>query len=334
VLRDETLTSAGVRVQKLRLPRNRSVRQAQAEILALGGAAADRNAFYRPQQDTDCTNGDRCGTRQLIDWPATLRGSCLADVRIGVVDTRINLAHPALAGQNIETLDLKPPGYRQSGSDHGTAVISILVGNPQGPAPGLLPQASVVHADPYFRSSKGGDLAEIVDVVRAVDAVLERKVSVINMSMSGPANTVVEKVLERASASGIAIVAAVGNAGPRARPLYPAAYDVTVSVTAIGEGLSIYRRAGQGQHVDFAAPGVALDVAGGRRGTVRKTGTSFAAPFVTASLAAMKAGDATRSVQELVNELAQSARDLGKPGKDPVFGWGLVQAQGVCRTLS
>lgn len=90
----------------------------------------------------------------------------------------------------------------------------------------------------------------------------------------------VEEVLRRANVAGIVAVAAVGNAGPRAAPQFPAAYEMTVSVTALSSELAVYRRAGQGAHVDFSAPGVAVEVAEGAKGTVRKSGTSFAVPYI------------------------------------------------------
>ncbi|NJM31011.1 MAG: S8 family serine peptidase [Rhizobiales bacterium] len=330
ILRDETLIAAGIRVQQLRLPRNRTVAAARAEILALGGAAADPNAFYRPQQNADCADEAACGARELIAWPPQLGGTCSADVRIGVVDTRINLAHPALSGQRIETLDLGPPGRGRSSSNHGTAVVAILAGKAGGISPGLLPGAQIVHADPYYLARSGGDVAEVIDIVRSIGCTDAAPCRCHQSEPSGPAHTVVEEVLRRANVAGIVAVAAVGNAGPRAAPQFPAAYEMTVSVTALSSELAVYRRAGQGAHVDFSAPGVAVEVAEGAKGTVRKSGTSFAVPYITASLAVIRGGRPSLAVDESIAQLARTARDLGEPGKDPVYGWGLPQLSGVC----
>ena len=86
-------------------------------------------------------------------------------------------------------------------------------------------------------------------------------VAVINLSLAGPDNPILERAISDASTAGIPLVAAVGNAGPRSVPLFPAGYDAVVAVTAIDRNERIYRRAVQGPHVDLAAPGVSIPTA-------------------------------------------------------------------------
>jgi subtilisin family serine protease len=183
---------------------------------------------------------------------------------------------------------------------------------------------------PYYRSSRGQDQAEAFDIVRAIDLLMKRKPHVINLSLAGPPNAVVERALQQAVALGVPVVAAAGNSGSGARPLYPAAYDAAVAVTAVTSSLKIYRRAPRGSHIDFAAPGVEIPVAAAGGRSERRSGTSFAAPFVAAALAVLRARNPDQPVNALVSGLAASARDLGEPGKDKVFGWGLVQASAIC----
>jgi minor extracellular protease Epr len=82
-----------------------------------------------------------------------------------------------------------------------------------------------------------------------------------------------------------------------------------VGVTAVDGAQRIWRRATQGPHVDFAAIGVKVNVAG-----AEWTGTSLATPVVAGLLARGASLEA----------LTRAARDLGAPGRDPVFGFGLV----------
>ena len=81
------------------------------------------------------------------------------------------------------------------------------------------------------------------------------------------------------------MIAAAGNDGPRAEPAYPAAYDSVIAVTAVDRSGTIYRRAIRGAHVDLAAQGVEVWTAASVKGARWKTGTSFAAPYVTAAVA-------------------------------------------------
>jgi subtilisin family serine protease len=126
------------------------------------------------------------------------------------------------------------------------------------------------------------------------------------------------------------LVAAAGNGGPGAPPVYPAAYPGVIAVTALDGRLKPFRRANRGDYVQFAAPGVDLVVADTRGRQNRQSGTSLAAPFVTAFLAA-EAEQGTDGSTTPLDALRAKARDLGMPGRDPVFGWGLVQAPTICR---
>jgi len=118
-------------------------------------------------------------------------------------------------------------------------------------------------------------------------------------------------------------------------PRYPAAYATVIGVTAVDESLRVYRSAGQGAHVAMAAPGVDVPVAnaGGwlARKTITHTGTSIAAPFVTASVARLLGAHPGIAPAEVRRQLAGRARDLGDPGRDAVFGHGLLQGVPHCR---
>jgi hypothetical protein len=92
----------------------------------------------------------------------------------------------------------------------------------------------------------------------ALEALNGRTLRVVNLSVSGPANEVLSTVISGALRRGTTLIAAVGNGGPRAKPAYPAAYGGDTAVTAVDESLRVFRRAGTGEHGDFAAPGVDL----------------------------------------------------------------------------
>lgn len=81
-----------------------------------------------------------------------------------------------------------------------------------------------------------------------------------------------------------------------------------------------------------SAPGVQVWTAASVKGASSKTGTSFAAPFVTAAVAMIKAANPQLKADEVKTLLRQGAEDLGKPGKDPVFGWGLLNARTICQS--
>ncbi len=182
----------------------------------------------------------------------------------------------------------------------------------------------------FHVSANGEDIADVFDIVSAVDTLARRGLPVINLSFTGPNNKVLAAIVERANTDGVTLVAAAGNRGPTGPVVYPAGYASVVAVTAVGDDLRIYRGANRGRFVDFAAPGVDVQVVSAKVETRFETGTSFAAPFISAALAALTVRMPDKKPGELVNILQGAATDLGRPGRDPVFGWGLVQLPEVC----
>ena len=330
VLDDERLEVVGVRVQRLRLPRNVSVARARDILTGLGASAVDVNSIYRPQAEETCTAPD-CVETPAPPEPHSSLDRCSAAGTIGLIETSVDLKHPALAGRKIDVVELRPPKTRRSSSKHGTAVTALIAGSGSSSSMGLLPEASVIVAVPYYRAKRGEDVALAYDIIRSIDALARRNPDVINMSLTGPPNVTVERALAGVHARGIPVVAAAGNGGARSKPLYPAGYDTTVAVTAVTAANKVYRRAAQGPHVDFAAPGVEVAFVNARGRKERLTGTSFAAPYVAAALAVLHRQDAGAGVDTLVGRLAPIALDLGKPGKDTVFGWGVIGLADICR---
>ncbi|MDE2049932.1 MAG: S8 family serine peptidase, partial [Gammaproteobacteria bacterium] len=153
-----------------------------------------------------------------------------------------------------------------------------------------------------------------------------------------PPNALLQQVVALMVARGFLIVAAVGNDGPAAPPLYPAAYPGVVGVTAVDARRRVIFEAERGPQVMFAAPGADIPAATLPDGFEKVRGTSFAAPLV-AGLLAERLGSADSAsgtvpssppnpaaAHAAVDALARSAAHLGAPGRNVVFGYGLVGA--------
>ena len=128
------------------------------------------------------------------------------------------------------------------------------------------------------------------------------------------------------------IVAAAGNTGRHGPPRYPAAFRQTIAVTAVDADLRPYQQSPEARYLDIAAPGVDVFVPQGEGRYI--SGTSVAAPFVTAVIAADPSASRLGSAEALRAWLRSGARDLGAPGEDNVFGAGLVQAGTACHSES
>ncbi|MDP3852614.1 S8 family serine peptidase [Phenylobacterium sp.] len=221
--------------------------------------------------------------------------------RIGaMIDSGLPAGHAALEGVRVVTARFSAGPARTSA--HALAVAAVYARAAGGPGLTLLA------AD----AAESGPLpgAAVSAIARGADWAASSGARVINVSLTGPPNTALAAVIERLTRRGVVIVAAAGNEGPHARAPFPAALPGVIGVTAVDARLRIWRRATQGEHVDFAAPGVDVGAAGGRW-----TGTSMAAPVVAGRLV---------GGQVTPDELARRATDLGVPGRDPVYGHGFV----------
>jgi hypothetical protein len=201
---------------------------------------------------------------------------------------------------------------------HGTAVAHLMAGTKADPGTRTRIFVADIFAGP--RETAGSSLA----LIKALDWLATQGVPVINISLSGPRNPAVAGAIGRITSRGHVIVAAAGNDGPAAPPVFPGAYDNVIGVTAVDAQNRVYRYANRGEHVDFAARGVAV-AAIDAKGSVRDaTGTSFAAPLVAARLARQMTKPDLAAAQKAIRALEAEARDLGPRGRDPIYGAGLV----------
>jgi hypothetical protein len=281
-----------------------------------------------PASSQPCPH-NTCFGGELIKWKSTL-GSCAKGVRIGIIDTSFDVGHPALEHITVEQgefLDGKPASPYDW---HGTAVLSLLAGDPRSGTPGLVPDATFLLATAFRSDAAGNASTDTVRLIAALAWLEGLDVDIVNMSFSGPRDEAVSRAIARMSEKGIVFIAAAGNGGPIAGPSYPAAYPSVIAVTAVNRNGENYRNANRGTYIDVAAPGVDILTALPDAKQGYRTGTSFAAPFVTAIVATRGAelGGATAKAQ-LLQQV--STRDLGPPGRDPIYGAGLALAPGRCQ---
>ena len=93
-------------------------------------------------------------------------------------------------------------------------------------------------------------------MLAAINWMAEENIKVVNIAVTGNQNQLMQLFINKAIERGMVLVAAAGNNGPTAQPVWPAANSNVVAVTAIDHTLNIYKNANQGDYIDFAAPGV------------------------------------------------------------------------------
>lgn len=250
-------------------------------------------------------------------------GAVTGERRVGMIDSGVDAAHPSL--RHVALTRQGCAGQARPAA-HGTAVASLLVGDSEIGFRGALPRGRLFAMDVYCEggSQAGGGVQAIAE---GFAWLARMRVGVVNISLVGPPNALLRRVVEAAQDKGLLIVAPVGNDGPSAPPLYPAAWPGVIAVTGVDARRRVLVEAGRGPHVAFAAPGADMVAAeAGGRGYAAVRGTSFAAPLVAGLLAARLPSSDRAASSSAFNALAREAIDLGAPGRDDVYGVGLVGA--------
>lgn len=275
------------------------------------------NHAYRLQL-AEPGEGPQSYAQALIEWPA---GGCRAFGPVGLIDTQVDAGVPNLAQTRV--ISRQFTDGEVVSPRHGTEIATLLA-DPQ-----LMDGVTIYSAGVVGRSPDGDVAAGADDLIRALDWLAGQDVRVVNLSLAGPFNKLLDVAVDEATSRGMVLVAAVGNSGPNVDPLYPAAFPSVIAVTAIDADRDIYEDAVRGSFVDFAAPGVDVFI-GSEQGGRFVTGTSVAAPFVTARIIADQALMRAPDTTQIRESLTASSEDLGRRGNDPVFGSGLPKATGLC----
>lgn len=303
-------------------PANRDIAQAALELaLDAPGTNVDFNHVYHAAQGPSVDGA--VGAAGRVGQGGRAPRSRDASLEIGIVDSQVAADHEALARADIAQQDFVPfAGTRPTA--HGTAVASIVVGDSES-RPGVLAGGRLHAASVFFEDEAGNEVATASSLVSALEWLIARGVGVVNMSLTGPPNRVLETAIEAATGPGHAavVVAAVGNNGPSGEPLYPAAYERVVGVTAVDAAHRVYHYANRGRQVMFAAPGVDVPIARSRGGYGKQSGTSMAAPYAAAMIARSLAANATPPGRVLAS-LKAAAVDLGDKDFDEIYGFGLI----------
>jgi subtilisin family serine protease len=318
VVREQTIADLDINLLVLQPPANWGLAKALRQLREADPAGTyDFNHIY--------LGGGGVSSR-VPDAPlrenAAANSAAPPAARVGLIDSGVDIAHPAFHDAVIHSWGCSD---KPVPSTHGTAVASLLVGQGTG-FHGVLVGAELYAANVYCDAPTGG----AVDALAAAFSWLaQQRVAVINVSLVGPDNAALAQIVHALTVRGYLLVAAVGNDGPAAPPLYPASYPRVVGVTAVDAHRRVLIEAARGKQVMFAAPGADMVAAdrGGKYSAVR--GTSFAAPIVAALLAESVSTPDLNTSDAAVEALARRAIDLGPPGRDLTYGFGLVGAERI-----
>jgi subtilisin family serine protease len=258
-----------------------------------------------------------------------------AGIKVAVIDTGIELAHPDLAanikgGYNA----ISPLKSANDDNGHGTHVAGIIgaIDNAVGVL-GVGPKIDLYAVKVLNRSGSG----YLSDIIEGLDWAIANKMQVVNMSLGTSVyNKSFEDAIKRVDAAGIVQVAAAGNSGPNDNTVdYPGKFAEVIAVSAVDKNDAIASFSSRGPEVDLASPGVSIFSTYKGKTYKNLSGTSMASPHV-AGVAALLLNapakcdlnnDNICSPAEVKQRLEISAEDLGAVGRDNLYGAGLVNAE-------
>lgn len=295
---------------------------------------------------------DTVGVEQL--WP-------VADgtgITIAILDNGFYPDHPDLQGNIVGQYDAgdQKPTVRATRAEcgtHGTHVAGIAAATANNGIGviGAAPGAGLYLVDLDYETQPGCPM-NAVSLVRALDHVVNGGTPlahIINMSI-GTANDLgqgVQDALQAAVNAGIILVGASGNTrcvggqDTFVPVSYPAAYS---QVWAVGATDKFNDRACYshiGGELFVVAPGGDGFNPGGARDTILSTdhdfasgthrygwmeGTSMASPMVAGVVALLKSASPTATNADIRQSIIEGAQDLGAPGRDNLYGHGLIDA--------
>jgi len=276
-------------------------------------------------------------------------GNTGVDVKVGIIDSGVSLSHPdlnVLGGKDfVDNDDIPDDVY-----GHGTHVAGTVCGSVNGVGVlGVAPDCDLYS----LRVLNDAGSGYTSDILAAVEWAVTNNLDVINLSLgsSRDPGTTAHAVYDAAYDSGLLIVAAAGNSGRSngkgTNTIYPANYSSVIAVAATDSTDDRAYFSSTGDNVEIAAPGHSVFSSWNNSTSHYDpqpecvtpvecyklgSGTSMASPQV-AGVAALiiAAGVADQNGDGNVNDevraiLQSTATDLGSAGKDPLYGYGLVDA--------
>lgn len=269
---------------------------------------------------------------QQIDWgiywinaPATWDTTTGRGVKIAIIDTGISKKHlDLIVSGGINLVGTSSNRKWEDDNGHGTHVAGIIAArNNTIGVIGVATDAEL-YAVKVLDSYGSGSIS---DAIEGIDWAVQNNMDIISMSLG---TDTYSQAFADASAnaynSSILLVAAAGNS--RDDVQYPAKFDSVIAVSAIDSNNIAPAWSADGSEVELAAPGADIYSTWLGGGYTAMSGTSMAAPFVSGAAALIMQNNQGISPSKVRAMLTNNSIDLGVPGKDNVYGFGLVQADG------
>jgi type VII secretion-associated serine protease mycosin len=244
-------------------------------------------------------------------------------VTVAVVDTGVDATHPDLSGSVMPGIDLTNTGVDGTvdSKGHGTAMAGLIAahGNDGNGALGISPRAKVLPV----RVANTGQL-DAKAVLEGIKYATRQGVQVISLSLATGGGSELRQAVSDAIATNIVVVAAAGNLPDDKTLVAPAGYDGVIAVGGSTQNGEHEKTSTTGAGILISAP--ATDVVSTAPGGKYRagTGTSDSTAIVSGVVALIRAKYPKLTVKQVTEAITSTAADKGDPGRDSLFGYGIV----------
>ena len=297
-----------------RLRRDPRVQAAQInetfEGLSQGGARSTAALLYGPA---------------LIHADAAHRTRTGKGVKIAIIDTGVAAGHPGLRGRIAASENFVDGGETSFASDrHGTAVAGVIAARDRDYA-GMAPDAEVIalKACWYLDAASAKALCSSWTLAKAVDYAIRSGARVLNMSLGGPPDALLSRLIGRAVERGMIVVAAAADGGA---PGFPASLPMVIAVFSCGTGGQAEVPGWTAARFAIAAPGIDILTTVPQTGYDFVSGSSLAAAHVTGVVALLLEEDPALRPAEALDVLRATSRPLAVAAASTPSRAGLVDA--------
>ena len=243
------------------------------------------------------------------------------NVTIAVIDSGIDTRHPELANTIADSFDAL--GSKEGPHVHGTGIAGAIAAHAR--LMGSAPEARILAIRAFAATSGSAESSSYV-IIKSLNYAVLHGAQIVNMSFAGPKDPLIERGIIATAERGVLMIAAAGNAGPKSPPLYPAANANVIAVSATDAQDKLFAASNRGGHIAVAAPGVDIFLPAPDEKYQMTSGTSFSAAYVSGLAALMLERNPALNPGQVRAILMKTARDLGSPGRDDLFGAGEVDA--------
>jgi membrane-anchored mycosin MYCP len=283
-----------------------------------------------------------------------------AGVKVAVIDSGVDAKHPDLKGVVVGGYDAsgsgQPDGQKVVGSktEHGTLVATMLAGRGHQPADataspspgpaalppdgivGVAPEAQILSVSTWLGSTNPSGKSDQDQIPEAVRWAVDNGAKVINISLGSTTPQWPQSwdaAFLYAEQKDVVIVAAAGNrVGGNVQVGAPATIPGVLTVAGLDrKGAASVDASSQGISIGVAAP--AENLLGGIPGGsyAEWAGTSGSTPIVAGVAALIRSKWPDMTAKQVINRIVATAKDAGAPGKDPLYGFGVLNAEAALK---